>query len=164
MVVNDSTVILETGTQILNNSSNGVALTRSRGQFQGVSVQGNSNGVLVTNASWAVFSPTNNILNNGHAELNVVNGSSVQVFAPNIIRNNGRFGMNVSEGSSARLFGDVASDGTPLANVIEGNPFIGLNIDGGQVVLFDANQIFNNGSGGQPFRAGVVSMTMVQGN
>jgi hypothetical protein len=155
IVVNDSTITVGGGTQILNNSFNGVALTRSRGQFQAVSVQGNSNGVLLTNASSAVFLPTNNILSNAHAGLNVVNGSSIQIFAPNFIQNNGKFGMNISDGSSARVFGDVASDGTPLPNVIEGNPFIGLNIDGGQVVLFDANQIRNNGSGGQPFRAGV---------
>lgn len=151
---NDCTLTVGAGTQILNNISNGVALTRSRGRFENVSFQGNSNGILVTNASSAVFFPTSIFSNNSHAGINVVNGSSVQVFAPNSIQNNSRFGVNVSDGSSARFFGDVAADGSPLANVIEGNPFVGLNIDGGQVVLFDANQILHNGSGGQPFRAG----------
>jgi hypothetical protein len=105
-------------------------LRRSRGQFLGNVIQGNFNGV------------------------NIVNGSSAEFDAPNTIQNNLYIGVNVGSGSSVRFFGDVAPDGTPLANVISGNPFIGLNING-TVVMFDANQILNNGFGGQPLHAGV---------
>jgi hypothetical protein len=152
---NDSSLILGGGTQILNNGGAGVALTGSRGQFYGNSIQGNATGVVVRNASSADFFPTTLVENNQSIGVNVINGSSAQVFAPNLIQNNGSIGVNVSDGGSVRFFGDVAADGSPLANVIDGNPFIGLNIDGGQVVLFDANQILNNGSGGQSFHAGV---------
>jgi Periplasmic copper-binding protein (NosD) len=124
----DSSVIV--AGEIRNNGGVGVVLRRSRGQFLGNVIQGNFNGV------------------------NIVNGSSAEFDAPNTIQNNLYIGVNVGSGSSVRFFGDVAPDGTPLANVISGNPFIGLNING-TVVMFDANQILNNGFGGQPLHAGV---------
>jgi len=65
--------------------------------------------------------------------------------------------VQVSDGGAARFFGALNSTGGPLPNVISGNLLIGLNIAGGQVVMFDANQIQNNGTSGQPFHAGVRS-------
>ena len=129
--VNDGTITIGGGTQILNNGGNGVVLRRSRGRFLGNVIHGNSSGV------------------------NIVNGSSAEFDAPCMIQNNLFIGVEVADGSSARFFGDVAPDGTPVPNVISGNPFVGLNIPGGQVVMFNANQILNNGSGGPPFNAGV---------
>lgn len=128
--VNDSSITVGGGTRFLNNGAAGVALRRSRGQFFGNVIQGNLNGV------------------------NILNGSSAEFDAPTTIQNNLFIGVNVLDGSSARFFGGVAPDGTPVPNVISGNPFIGLNI-AGAVVMFDANQILNNGSGGQPLHAGV---------
>jgi parallel beta helix pectate lyase-like protein len=129
--VNDSAITIGGGARILNNGGNGVVLRRSRGRFLGNVIQGNFNGV------------------------NLVNGSSAEFDAPCKIQNNLFIGVQVADGSSARFFGDVAPDGTPVPNVISGNPFVGLNIPNGQVVMFDANQILNNGSGGPPFNAGV---------
>jgi parallel beta helix pectate lyase-like protein len=128
--VNDSSITVGGGTRFLNNGAAGVALRRSRGQFFGSVIQGNLNGV------------------------NILNGSSAEFNAPTTIQNNLSVGVNVLDGSSARFFGGVAPDGTPVPNVISGNPFIGLNL-AGAVVMFDANQIINNGSGGQPLHAGV---------
>jgi hypothetical protein len=129
--VNDSTITIGGGARILSNGGNGVVLRRSRGQFIGNVIRGNANGV------------------------NIVNGSSAEFDAPCTIQNNLFIGVQVADGSSARFFGDVAPDGTPVPNVISGNPFVGLNIPDGQVVMFNANQILNNGSGGPPFNAGV---------
>jgi hypothetical protein len=106
-----------------------------RGLFQGFNgtnlIQGNTNGV------------------------NLVNGASAEFDAPNLIQNNQSIGMSVGDGSSARLFGDLDANGNPIPNVISGNPWIGLNTFGGQVLLSGATQITNNGFGGQPFHAGV---------
>ena len=155
---NDSSLILGGGTQLLNNGAAGVALTRSRGKFQGNTFQGNRTGLNITNGSSATFLPTsvpNLIQNNRNAGVNVSNGSSAVIFAPTLIQNNGSIGVQVADGSSVRFFGDVAPDGTPVPNVISGNPFIGLNIDNGAVIMFDANYILNNGLGMQQFHAGV---------
>lgn len=155
MNVNDSTLTVGGGTQILNNGAAGVALTRSRGQFEGNTFQGNAgSGLNIGNGSSAQFFPSNLIQNNNNG-VNVNNGSSAQFFAPNLIQNNKNIGMSVGDGSSVRLFGDSDANGNPVPNVISGNPLIGLNTFGGQVLLSGATQITNNGFGGQPFHAGV---------
>lgn len=129
--VNDSTITIGAGTRILNNGGSGVILRRARGWFVGNVIDGNSSGV------------------------NIANGSSAEFDAPTMIQNNLKVGVQVADGSSARFYGDVTPDGTSVANVISGNPIIGLNIVSASVVLFDANHILNNGSGGLPFHAGV---------
>ena len=87
--------------------------------------------------------------------VSLVNGASAEFDAPNLIQNNKSIGMSVGDGSSVRLFGDLDANGNPIPNVISGNPLIGLNTFGGQVLLSGATQITNNGFGGQPFHAGV---------
>jgi hypothetical protein len=154
MNVNDSTLTLG-GAQILNNGAAGVALTRSHAQFEGNTFQGNTGaGLSIGNGSSAQFLPTNLIQNNNNG-VNISNSSSVQFFAPNLIQSNHNIGVQVGDGSSARFLGDVAPDGSPLANVISGNPWIGINTFGAHVLLSGATQITNNGFGGQPFHAGV---------
>jgi hypothetical protein len=133
-VVQDSLLTIQ-GADVESNGGNGVVLRRARGLFQGFNgtnlIQGNTNGV------------------------NLVNGASAEFDAPNLIQNNQSIGMSVGDGSSARLFGDLDANGNPIPNVISGNPWIGLNTFGGQVLLSGATQITNNGFGGQPFHAGV---------
>lgn len=133
--VNDSTVRI-TSSLILNNVFSGVALRRSKAIIAGSSgapnlIAGNAVGVLVHE------------------------GSSVEFDAPNLIQNNLSIGVNVIIGGVADFEGSVDANGAPLANVISGNSLVGLNIAGGQVAMFNANQVQNNGSSGQQFNAGV---------
>jgi hypothetical protein len=134
----DDSTVRVFSSQILANAANGIALRRSRARLVGGEgapnvISGNGAGVLVDH------------------------GASAEFDAPNLIQNNQSNGVNVQVGGSAEFFGDLDSHGSPLPNVISGNPFIGLNITGGQVVMFNANQIQNNGSSGDQFNAGVRS-------
>lgn len=122
-------LITVVNSQFSGNGGTGVFLTRSRGFFQGATVSNNSQGI------------------------SFINGSSGQFTAPNLIQNNTSIGMSVGEGSSVRMLGLLTNP--PQVNVIEGNPFIGLNIFSGQVVMFNGNIIRNNGAGGDPFNAGI---------
>ena len=97
------------------------------------------------------------IENNGRRGVDVGNGSSAVLVGPNTIQNNGRIGVNVGLGSTVDLEGDVADDGTPLPNIIEGHSLIGLNTTGSHVILAGPNKIRNNGFSGGQFHAGVRS-------
>jgi parallel beta helix pectate lyase-like protein len=155
-VLENSTVLVD-GAAILGNGGNGVVIQDSLLTIQGADVESNGgNGVVLRRARglFQGFNGTNLFQGNTNG-VNLVNGASAEFDAPNLIQNNQSIGMSVGDGSSVRLFGDVDANGNPIPNVISGNPFIGLNTFGGQVLLSGATQITNNGFGGQPFHAGV---------
>src|SRR5262249_28115842 len=87
--------------------------------------------------------------------INLLNGSTGQLVAPNNVHDNSSTGVNIGDGSSVRFLGSVAADGSPLANAIERNAYIGVNLFGGQAFFIDANHVFNNGTNGQVGHAGI---------
>lgn len=131
--VMDSTLTIR-NSQITGNGSLGMQIARSRAIIdgsQGANVFSKNNGI-------GVFA---------------VNGAWVSINAPNLIQNNQGTGLDVEDGASVRLIGGQGTN--PATNVIEGNSELGINIPSGQVVMFFANKIRNNGFAADQFGAGI---------
>lgn len=128
----DSNLTMQ-NSQINNNGSFGIQVTRSKASFdgsQGANTFNGNNGIGIFGA----------------------NGAWISMTAPNFVQNNTAEGLNIEDGASVRLLGGAPPNGP--ANVIDSNASSGIFADGGQVVVFSNTKITNNGAG-LPNSAGV---------
>lgn len=138
---------------------------RVHGSFNGMRVEGssifvtgrltaenNQNAGVTTGTSRLVFAGAgaagaNVFRNNGTAGINAANSAYVELVSTNLIQNNGSNGIILTAMANAHIRGGVTIEGHPRSGV---------------AVLFNStfhssgnNVIRNNGSAGDPFRAGI---------
>jgi len=138
---------------ILNNGGNAVVAENSVLNILSSVVQNNGGAEVFFRGSRGVFG-SDQVQNNSSGVV-LVDGSSVIVHAPTLIQNNQSMGLAMFDGSSADFPEDVDGNGNPIASVISGNAFIGINVLSAHAQVTGALQVTNNGFSGQLGHAGI---------